>query len=151
MSLFVEDYQFGKMQEAAVFPELRRYFGKWLVHNKEAYAMWDFEEPFQGGVAVELKSRHCRSDDYSTAMIKTLKVTNCETVSATGRDCFLFFNFTDRLMFIEYEPTKFATYERRSMKIASRADKDEVWESRTFIPIADLKTLRVAPNDCLID
>ena len=144
MSSFESDYQWGKQQEVAVYRYLRRYFGRLLTHNTDEYAEWDFEDP---DVAVELKSRHCLSTDYATAMIKTLKVTNCESET---RDCFLFFNYLDRLCFIQYDAQRFARYSRRTMKIPSRVDKTEVWESRTFIPVADLKTLRTYPVPCLL-
>ena len=146
----MSDYSYGKQQEAEMFPVLQQFFGHWLLHNKNDFAAWDYEEP-EWGVAVELKSRHCRSTDYPTAMIKTLKVTNCERATAAGRECFLFFRYIDRLMYIQFDAATFAGYERRTMKIPSRADKEEVYESRTFIPIADLKTLRVFVVDCLID
>ena len=88
---FSDDHKYGKEQEAQMFPVLKRFFGKLLIHNKDDYAPFDFEDPT---VAIEMKSRKFCSYEYNTAMIKTLKIQHCENEI---RECFLFFKYLDKL------------------------------------------------------
>jgi hypothetical protein len=139
---FSEDHKYGKEQEQLMFPVLKRFFGKLLVHNQDDFAPFDFEDPT---LAVEMKSRKFCSSEYNTVMIKTLKITHCENES---RECFLVFNFLDKLCYIQYDKEKFSKYVKRNMLIKNRTDYTEKWEYRTFIPIGDLKTLKTF---CMIE
>jgi hypothetical protein len=146
MSTYAEDKAYGKLMERGMYRFLKRFFGKTLRHNDDEFAPFDFEDC---DVAVEMKSRKMRSNDWPTTMIKTLKVERCAN---EPRDCYFIFNFTDKMLYIRYDADQFAKYERRLMKIAARPDKAECWEWRTFIPLADLTTLKTfAAVPCLID
>jgi hypothetical protein len=145
---FEEDYAYGKLQEKLMFRYLRQFFGKLLIHNDNEFAPFDFQDPT---TLVEMKSRKVNSYDYNTAMIKTLKIERCEfEKSNNNMDCFLVFSFLDKLCYIEYNKAQFSKYEKKYMLIKSRVDFTEKYEWRTFIPISDLKVLKVFPVQCMI-
>ena len=87
---------------------------------------------------IEMKSRKILSSEFNTAMIKSLKVDRCADETA---ECFFVFKYLDIFYAIPYNKKQFAKYERRLMKIKDRTDKKEVWEWRTFIPLADMETI----------
>ena len=96
-----------------------------------------------------MKSRKFLSTDYDDVMIKTLKIERCELDLV--RECFIIFKFYDRLCYIQYNKTKFKKYKKKVMLIKSRPDKKESFECRTFIPLCDLKTIKIYPVQCMIE
>lgn len=134
---FQQDHIYGKEQELGHYRTLKRYFGHTLKHNNDDLAPWDFEDC---DTVIEMKSRHELSTEYRDTMIKTLKIDRAKT---EDRDVYYIFNFIDRLCWIKYDEAQFSKYKVRLMKIKNREDYTEKWENRTFIPICDLKVLKI--------
>jgi len=133
---FLQDYTFGKKEEKRYFKLFKKFFSDTLQYNTDEFSSFDFEDET---TAIEMKSRHIYSTEYSDVMIKTLKIENCENES---RDCYLVFKFIDCLAYIHFDKEKFKHYKKKLMLINSRTDYTEKPEYRTFIPFGDLSIIK---------
>lgn len=92
MSIRQQDIELGKKGEEDVLPLLREKIDKYLCKTSQ-YATMDFISPKS---YVEVKTRSCRHDTYSTQMIGVNKI---EFALKSFRDCYLVFNFADGVFY----------------------------------------------------
>lgn len=103
---FAERYAYGKAQETALLPILRRHFGEGVTPHKNSKSRYDFYEEKGGALTtIEVKSRTNRLTQYPTTLLRCNKVRD-----TTDKQLFVF-NFTDdKLGCIEYNREKFAEF-----------------------------------------
>ena len=91
------DYKFGIQQEKTLLPTLKKTFENSLEKTKNKYCLYDFEGDT---ILIELKSRRCKSDTYSTTMIGENKL---QMAKRQEKDVYFCFGFTDGLFYHKFE------------------------------------------------
>ena len=111
---FSKDYNKGKADELEVLPILQKYFDdESITICSNPYSQFDYVS--QQNRCIELKSRNCKSSNYSTTMIGVNKLYNLDA----NIDYYFCFKFTDGIYLIKYNQN-FGKYETR---IAGRSDR----------------------------
>lgn len=129
------DLKFGDQKEIETIDKIKEY---WLddsiVDTKTKYNSrfykWDFESETTA-TTWELKSRRCCKNKYETTIIPSHKI-----LSTTNKQIFIF-NFTDGYCYIEYDPEKFAKYNRKMIRCFRFGASSKPVE-HIEIPIEDL-------------
>jgi hypothetical protein len=125
---YTQSYSLGKQQETAILPKVSELFSREIQPYTERYSKHDY---FCDKYNYEVKSRTNRMAQYPTTMIT-------ENKAVGDKPLIFIFNFTDKVAYIEYDVTKFATYERRDF---SRANLQYDQKPHIYIPISDLTIL----------
>ncbi len=129
---FRTDYAKGLLKEKEVLKTLRtqkRYAD--LIHCDYAFSKFDF---YNDKYEIELKSRNCRSDRYTTTFIPVDKVER-----STQKKIILFFKFEDGLFYIRYKPKRFSKFNKTTFKRPDRTDHKDIKKDIFEIPIEKLK------------
>ena len=128
------DLKMGLQNEITIIELLNTTFGETFVNTKDKYGDQYCNYDFEGdkGCCVELKSRRNRYNQYPTTIVPTSKVLGFNP----NRQMFVF-QFTDGYYYIQYEPTKFNTFETR-MITTQRAGIVDKPKPHYCIPIQDL-------------
>jgi hypothetical protein len=126
MPHYSESYLFGKAEEKKIMPIVADYFKRELKAYPNQYDHHDFYDDIYD---YEVKSRTNSKMAYPDTMITLDKMMNLT------KPLILLFNYTDRLCFVEYDATKFATYRK---KMFARSKRDCDLKEHLFVPIGDL-------------
>ena len=122
------DYKFGIQQEKTLLPTLKKTFENSLEKTKNKYCLYDFEGDT---ILIELKSRRCKSDTYSTTMIGHNKL---QMAKRQSKDVYFCFGFTDGLFYHKFENDNEYHIEK-----GGRWDRGKAEISNyVFIPISQL-------------
>lgn len=107
MSVITAGHLFGWEKEVHLKPKLDELFGETLIKAQDRYSKYDFECE---NYLVELKSRQkpVRPDTYDTWLVPA-----CKTEGLTkSLVIFYYFEQTDELFYIIYDPDDFRQYEK---------------------------------------
>ena len=128
------DLKMGLQNKITIIELLNTTFGEVFINTKDKYKDQYYPYDFEGdkGCCVELKSRRNRYNQYPTTIVPTSKVLGFNQ----NRQMFVF-QFTDGYYYIQYEPTKFNTFETR-MITTQRAGIVDKPKPHYCIPIQDL-------------
>lgn len=128
MSRKENDIKFGTEQEIKLFDTLKTYFNsKSLKPSKNKYALFDYESKSQ---MIELKSRYCCKDTYSTTIVGLNKI---EYARNSDKKCYICFNFEDGLYYIKFNEKQFDNF---AIKTISRKDRGCVENAKyVLIPV----------------
>ena len=118
-------HTFGKLKEAEILPQLIEHFKTEIQAYESLVSKHDF---FDEEYNYELKSRTCKRTSYSTTLLAVNKVVE------NDKKLRFIFNYTDSLAYIEYDKTKFESYNK------SYTSADE--KLHYFIPIEDLEIIK---------
>ena len=129
------DLKFGEAKETDTINIIRQYWLDDSVLNtkdkyKNRFCLFDYESDC--GTTWELKSRRCAKNAYPTTIIPSHKV------RTTDNKQIFMFNFTDGVSsYIDYEPEKFAKYQRKMVRCFRSGASSKPVE-HIEIPIEDL-------------
>lgn len=99
----VTNYNYGKKKEKQIRPLLNRYFDDKL-RQTSTFCPWDFVGCT--GVTYEVKSRKISSKHWRETILAVNKI------KPNVLTQYFIFNFTDRIMYIKYDPNIFAFFRR---------------------------------------
>lgn len=137
MNNFKMQLKYGRDLELEVLEKIKIAFdSRDIKIPKNKFSLFNFIDD-KNQVLYELKSRTNKYEAYPTTMIQESKVLN-----TTYKQIFLF-QFTDGLYYIEYEPTLFNKFEKKSYS-QYRSDKVDVDKLYFYIPIEELKFVSMA-------
>jgi len=134
-----DDLAYGLIKENIIINNLRIFFPFYTNimntkqrHNNQ-YCSWDYE--CDDGNRFELKSRRLNSNAYSSALLSVHKADkNC------SKKQYFIFNYTDRVLYIEYDQALFDTFDIRVVR-DYRIDRKGKEERCFEIPISCMKEL----------
>lgn len=131
------DLKFGLDNEANIIDLLNTTFGETFVNTKDKYGDQYYPYDFEGdkGCCVELKSRRNTYRAYPTTIVPVSKVLEFNP----NRQMFVF-QFTDGFYYIQYEATKFNTYETKLISTQRKGIVDKP-KPHFLIPVGDLKRM----------
>jgi len=122
---FKQDYTYGKKQEVSIRPTLELFF-KEILYETTNFCPYDFRSDTR---FFEVKSRPFEHSKFPTTLLPCSKA---------REDLICIFNFTDGIYYIPYNPTLFATFERKSFCRKKRSDYNDKPADYWFIPISAL-------------
>jgi hypothetical protein len=133
------DLAYGLIKENIIINNLRMFFPNYTNimntkqrHNNQ-FCSWDYE--CDDGNRFELKSRRLNSNAYSSALLSVHKADkNCI------KKQYFVFNYTDRVLYIEYNQALFDTFDIRVVR-DYRIDRKGKEERCFEIPISCMKEL----------
>lgn len=97
----ITNYNFGKKKERQIRPILTRYFNDNL-RQTSTFCPWDFIGT--SGATYEVKSRKISARHWPDTILAVNKI------KANVLTQYFVFNFTDRIMYIKYDPSIFAFF-----------------------------------------
>jgi len=149
---FDDDHIFGKAEEAKSLPVLNDYFKTTFNHLLDPMSPFDFTSD---KIVIEQKARKCNVKTYDDTMIDYRKIENCLLSGYQGKEQWFVFKFYDGLYGIKYNAKQFSKYKKKLEKMPDRADVEEKFRLRVYIPIDDL--IQISPGQdmrnpvCMID
>ena len=129
------DIQFGAQAEIEIISDLRIIFNdETITKTPKIYDSFDFigENKY-----IELKTRRCSSNTYTTSIIGMNKFNN---IDITNYDYYLVFKFTNNIMYCRYEPNDFKEFEKKEI---TRRDRGCIERGLYYcVPISYLKEFK---------
>lgn len=122
------DYEFGIHQENIVLPTLKKQFGDDLTKTTDRYAPFDFENATS---VIELKSRRCNHDTFSTVMVSQKKIKDAQNEQ---RDVYFCFNYQDGIYYFKVDKNYKFEFNRGGRFDRGRAE----WALYTYVPSEQL-------------
>lgn len=131
------DAVYGRHKEIEVkriLPEI--YNQKFRDYSKDRFATFDFISEDEN-IILELKSRRCKSNQYSTTIVGLNKIEKAKELQKDGKVVKFLFNFTDGL----YE---FCDLENYKVRKGGRTDLigEKGWKDYAHININNLNLIK---------
>jgi len=126
---FENDYNFGEIQETLIKKKLETKWGELIQTGR-----WDKYDFINNKYNIEVKSRKCDYNNYSTTLLTCNKI-----VEEPNKKLYFVFNFTDGIYYIRYKKELFDKFDK---KLFSRINQSFDMKEYIYIPIIYLKKLK---------
>ena len=116
-----EDLAYGKQKEREVQSSISAFLGEPMLIQPDL-SVWDFDGTTKRG---ELKSRRYSYADMLRMGTVWIGHNKIEAFNRTDKKCYAFFNFTDGLYALEYDPWTWESFGTRVFQRTDRSDAND--------------------------
>ncbi len=137
MSLFKQDFDYGRCEELRILPIINKYY-KCNATETKPYHTFDYKDKHKK-IYFELKSRRVKKDDYYDTMIGINKIDEGLNKIKKGYRVVFIFNFSDHLC--QYELKN--NVPKEWIREGGRKDRGfNEMKKYMFIPVCELQKIK---------